>query len=184
MFVPVCDRPSVAKLMGAQGRDVMETRSAAIHRKMPASTRQLPITGSAHKAGIVGDDGVRAVLTTLDMPAERCRAAALEGRYHLELAKADTAGVGRSRASSGVTTPSWRRGSPFMRRCRAAPSVAAGSRDASAITSSCACISAGATCCGFCTIRVCPHQQLGRSRRRHDEATAENLRQLPCGTMH
>jgi hypothetical protein len=63
-----------------------------------------------------------------------------------------------SRASSGVTTPSWRRGSPFMRRWRrcAAPNVAAGSRDASAITSSCACISAGATCCGFCTIRVCP----------------------------
>ena len=29
----------------------METRRAAIHRKMPTSPRQLPITGSAHKAG-------------------------------------------------------------------------------------------------------------------------------------
>ena len=35
----------------------METRSAAIHRKMPTPSRQLPITGSAHKAGVVGDAG-------------------------------------------------------------------------------------------------------------------------------
>ena len=29
----------------------MESRSATIHRKMPIPARQLPITGSAHKAG-------------------------------------------------------------------------------------------------------------------------------------
>jgi hypothetical protein len=31
MFAPVCDRPSVAKLMGAQEPNVMETRRAEIH---------------------------------------------------------------------------------------------------------------------------------------------------------
>ena len=51
MFVPVCDRPSVAEPTEAQDRAVMETKSATIHRKMPMPARQLPITGSAHKAG-------------------------------------------------------------------------------------------------------------------------------------
>jgi len=46
----------VAELTGAQGRGVMETGSAAIHRKMPMPARQLPITGSAHKAAVIGDD--------------------------------------------------------------------------------------------------------------------------------
>src|ERR1700735_4470762 len=49
MFVPVCDRPSVAEPTEAQDRSVMETRSVAIHRKMPMLARQLPITGFAHK---------------------------------------------------------------------------------------------------------------------------------------
>ena len=53
MFVPVCNRLSVAKPKGLRERTVMETRSAAIHRKMTASTRQLPIIESAHKTGIV-----------------------------------------------------------------------------------------------------------------------------------
>src|SRR5437588_201751 len=51
MFVSVSDRPLVAELMEAQDRAVMETKSATIHRKMPLPARQLPITGSAHKAG-------------------------------------------------------------------------------------------------------------------------------------
>src|ERR1700678_3322327 len=49
MFVPVWDRPSVAEPTEAQDRPVMETKSAAIHRKMPMPARQLPITGFAHK---------------------------------------------------------------------------------------------------------------------------------------
>src|SRR5215472_9277047 len=99
MFVPVCDRPSVAKPTGAQDRAVMETKSGTIHRKMPMPARQLPITGSAHKAGIVGDADLAAALTVLDMaptgPArglkahERCCAAALDGRHHLHLVAAD-----------------------------------------------------------------------------------------------
>jgi hypothetical protein len=74
----------------------METRSAAIHRKMRASTRQLPITGFAHKTGVVGDPDVAAllVLTAHDVAAERDRAALLDRRHHLQLAKADMAGIG------------------------------------------------------------------------------------------
>ena len=45
-------------------------------------------------AGIVGDEGVRAILATQDMPAERRRAAALDRRHHLELFEAHMAGIG------------------------------------------------------------------------------------------
>ena len=80
----------------------METRRAAIHRKMPASPRRLPITGSAHKAGVVGDAGVRAVLAALDVPAERRRAAALDPRHDLQLAQAYVAGIGSAPCRSVV----------------------------------------------------------------------------------
>jgi hypothetical protein len=74
----------------------METRSAAIHRKMPASACQLPITGSAHKAAIVGDGrvGTGVVLATHDVPTECRRAAALDRAHHLELAEAHVTAVG------------------------------------------------------------------------------------------
>ena len=71
MFVSFCGRPSMAKPTEAQDRSVMETKSAAIHRKMLMPGRQLPITGFAHKTGVIGDARVRAVLATLDMTAER-----------------------------------------------------------------------------------------------------------------
>ena len=54
----------------------------------------LPITGFAHKTAIIGDDFVGAVLAARDMPAESRRAAALDRRHHLQLAKAHVAGVG------------------------------------------------------------------------------------------
>jgi len=59
---------------------------------MPA--RQLPITESAHKAGVVGNDGMCAVLAARDMAAQRRGAAALDCRHHLQLVEADVAGVG------------------------------------------------------------------------------------------
>ena len=59
---------------------------------MPA--RQLPITGSAHKAGIVGDALVRAVFAALDMAAERGGPTGLDRRHDLQLTEADMAGVG------------------------------------------------------------------------------------------
>jgi hypothetical protein len=94
MLVPVCDRPSVARPTGPRERTVMETRSAAIHRKMAAPPLQLPITGFAHKAAVVGDDGVGAVLAARDMAAEGRRAAALDSRDDLQLGEAHVAAVG------------------------------------------------------------------------------------------
>jgi hypothetical protein len=85
MFVPVCDRPPVAELTGAQGRDIMETRSAAIHRKMPASTRQLPITESAHKAAVISNANHPAIIALLNMAAERRGAASLDGDHDAAL---------------------------------------------------------------------------------------------------
>ena len=44
--------------------------------------------------GIVGDDGMGAVLAARDVAAQRRRAAALDRRHHLQLVEADMAGVG------------------------------------------------------------------------------------------
>ena len=77
----------------------METKSAAIHRKMLMLVSQLPITGSAHKAAVVGDAAMAAVLAAFDMAAECGGAAALDRRHHLELGQADMAGIRR--------TPRW-----------------------------------------------------------------------------
>src|SRR5712692_5691886 len=51
----------------------------------------MPVT-----TGVVGDLGMaaRRVLAARDMPAERCRAAVLDRRHHLELLEADMAGIG------------------------------------------------------------------------------------------
>ena len=44
--------------------------------------------------GVVRNPAVAAVLTTLDMAAERSRAAVLDGRHHLELVEAEMPGIG------------------------------------------------------------------------------------------
>ena len=72
----------------------MERKIAAIHRKTPTPARQLPITGSAHKAGIVGDPFVRAVLAALDVSAQRGGATGFDRRHDLQLAEAHVTGVG------------------------------------------------------------------------------------------
>src|SRR5262245_389870 len=103
MFVSVCDRPSLAELTEAQDRPVMETRSVTIHRKKPMPTPQLPITGFAHKAGVVGDAPLAAVLAGLDMTAE-CRGAAVFDRgHHLELLQAQVPGMGGPVGGPGST---------------------------------------------------------------------------------
>ncbi len=94
MFVPVCDRPSVAEPTEAQDRAVMETKSAAIHRKMLTLVSQLPITGSAHKAAIVRNAPVPAVLAGIDVAAKGRRAAVLDRRHDLELGQAQMTGLG------------------------------------------------------------------------------------------
>ena len=45
-------------------------------------------------AAVVGNDSLGAVLAARDMAAERHRAAALDGRHHLQLVEADVPGVG------------------------------------------------------------------------------------------
>src|ERR1700735_3841648 len=103
MFVPVCDRPSVAEPTEAQDRAVMETKSAAIHRKMLMLVSQLPITGSAHKAAVIGDPLMAAVLAGLDMTAQSRRAAMLDRRHDLELLKAQVSGMDSPISGSGGT---------------------------------------------------------------------------------
>ena len=44
-------------------------------------------------AGVVGNGGIGTILAARDVAAQRRRAAALDGRHHLELAEADMAGV-------------------------------------------------------------------------------------------
>jgi hypothetical protein len=71
----------------------METKSAAIHRKMPMPARQLPITGFAHKTGIIGDADCPAVVALLDMTAERCYPAGRDGAHDAPLNATEMAGV-------------------------------------------------------------------------------------------
>src|SRR5271155_4307793 len=80
----------------------METGSAPIHMKMPMPARQLPITGSAHKATVVGNDRMRTVLAARHMAAERRCAAALDGTHDLHLVEADVPGIGASPRRSMV----------------------------------------------------------------------------------
>ena len=51
MFVPVCDRPSVAEPTGAQDALLWRQKALQFTGKCRSSPRQLPITGFAHKAG-------------------------------------------------------------------------------------------------------------------------------------
>ena len=85
MFVPACDRPSLADPTGRGQRPVMETKSAAIHRKMPAAARRLPITKFAHKTGVVGLPYQATIFAAFEVAAERCRAAGLDGAHDLVL---------------------------------------------------------------------------------------------------
>ena len=82
--------------MEARDRAVMGRKIAAIHRKAVTPARQLPITECAHKAGVVSHALVRAVLTALDMSAERGSSTGLDRRHDLQLREADMAGVGAS----------------------------------------------------------------------------------------
>ena len=69
-----------------------ETAPESTSLRMPV--RQLPITDFAHKAAVIGDAAVAALLASFDVSAECRRAAGLDGRHHLELGEADMSGVG------------------------------------------------------------------------------------------
>ena len=69
-------------------------RSLQFTEKTPTPVRQLPITECAHKAGIVRDPFVRAVLAALDVAAERGSATGLDRRHDFQLVEVDVPGVG------------------------------------------------------------------------------------------
>ena len=80
-------------LMGsnAQGKCHRTMQNAVI----PNAPRSLTtIRNFAHKAGIVGDALVRAVLAALDVAAERGGATGLDRRHDLQLGEAHVTGVG------------------------------------------------------------------------------------------
>ena len=64
---------------------------AAKGTKTRATRRQLPITGSAHKATVVGDarKPARRALASLDVTAERCRAACRDRPHHASRGSVD-----------------------------------------------------------------------------------------------
>src|SRR5262249_16395858 len=82
MFVPVCDWPTLPPPTATEGPHVRASESATIHRKMRAPSRQLPITGFAHKTAVLGDGGIGAVLAARDMAAQRVRRHPLLDRGH------------------------------------------------------------------------------------------------------
>jgi hypothetical protein len=66
-----------------------------------SSRRQLPITRSAHKAAVIGDPPVAAVLACFDMTAEGRGAAMLDRRHDFELMKAQVSGMGGPISGAG-----------------------------------------------------------------------------------
>src|ERR1700682_534124 len=81
-----------------QGEHDMEVRhrqQVGLARGQPVLCRRtLALRAMPVAAGVVRDLAVRAVLAARDMSAERRRAAVLDRRHYLELAKADMAGIG------------------------------------------------------------------------------------------
>jgi hypothetical protein len=72
----------------------METAKAAIHRKLRPSHSPAPISGFAHKAGIVGDADLAAVLASFDMTAEHGSAADLDGRHDAAMRTGQSVALG------------------------------------------------------------------------------------------
>src|SRR3984893_18118354 len=107
---------------GEQTADRSAWKHAKHHQMAVEPSRQLPITEFAHKAGVVGNLGVAAVLVlaACDMTPERCRAAARDHRHHLELAAADMAAVDwtpcRSMAAENIRNLQRRAGHGPLRR--------------------------------------------------------------------
>jgi hypothetical protein len=71
----------------------METKIAAIHRKMPMPARQLPINGFAHKTGIIGDPRHAAVVASLHVAAERLGPARHDRAHHAPLDATEMTGT-------------------------------------------------------------------------------------------
>jgi hypothetical protein len=81
----------------------MESQISKIYAPSNAAGCQLPINGFAHKATVIGDLRVQAVLAAHDMAAESHRAATLDRRHRLQLAEADVTCI--IAASAGIRNP-------------------------------------------------------------------------------
>src|SRR5438552_3346527 len=84
--------------LGRQGEDYMEIAdrqqiSLARGKPVPCG-RALTLGTMAVATRVVGDPAVAAILAALDMAAESSRAATLDRRHHLELAKAHMPAIG------------------------------------------------------------------------------------------
>ena len=108
-----------------------------MHREMRSLRPQLPITESAHKAAVVGDAAVAAVLAALDVSAEGGGATGLDGRHDLELAKAEVAGMGRPKGGpvTAEDVGDLQRGSHPGQPPRLAPTLSPGSMRAMILSS-------------------------------------------------
>ena len=71
--------------------------SAASGRGGALTLRAMPVA-----AAVVGNDRVGAVFAARDMAAERRRAAARDGRHHLQLVEADVPGIGSAPSEAVV----------------------------------------------------------------------------------
>src|SRR5258708_3499661 len=89
-----------------KGLSVMESQISKVYAPSNATGRQLTITKIAHKATVIGDLRVRAVLAAHDMAAKSCRAAALDRRHHLQLAETDVTCIGLPPSRSMVAEDS------------------------------------------------------------------------------
>src|SRR6266571_5520786 len=82
--------------LGRQGEDYMEIadrQQISLARGKPVPChRALTLGTMAVATRVVGDPAVAAILAALDMAAESSRAATLDRRHHLELAKAQMPG--------------------------------------------------------------------------------------------
>ena len=106
---------------------VRHRQQIGLARRQPFLCRSaLALRAVPVAAGVVRDLAVGAVLAARDMAAERCRAAALDRRHHLQLTEADMAGIGpapcRAVAAEDVRDlQRWTRHARFRRVVRRPP---------------------------------------------------------------
>src|SRR5712692_1893247 len=100
--------------------EVVDRQQVGLARGEPILRRRTLALGTmAVAARVVGDPAVAAILTALDMTAEGSRAAALDGRHHLELAEAHMPGIGPAPGGAMVMEDAaWASASPARKSRR------------------------------------------------------------------
>ena len=81
--------------------EIADRQQIGLARGKPVPCRRaLALGAMAVAARVVSDAAVAAILATLDMSAERGRAALLDCRHHLELTQAHMPGIGSTPVGS------------------------------------------------------------------------------------